>query len=89
MKQKVSFESQEVGIEHGKDSDGRSTQFRTQECYWHVPGKKFPTSAKVLLRDNAAPFPVGEYETDAKLEISKFGRLQVSLDLDLQRVQAK
>lgn len=87
MKTKVTIASSEVHVKTGTGrTSGKAFQVREQDAYLHEPGKPFPKSCSIELRDNAPPFPPGDYETEAHLVVNDFGRLEVSRDLGLARM---
>lgn len=85
---KVTIDS-EAQTESGTSKNGKPFTERYQSAYLHEAGKKFPTSCKLPLWDNARPYAQGDYSTEQALEISEFGRLQVKRDLVLSPALAK
>jgi hypothetical protein len=69
--------------ETGVSKNGKPFTENFQDAYLHEPGKKYPTSCRVALYDNARPYQQGEYETSQDVEINDFGRLVVRRDLVL------
>jgi hypothetical protein len=81
-KTRITIEGNEQ-IDRGKTSDGQPFEERFQQAYLHEEGKRFPTSCRVRLFDNARAFQPGDYDTEQSVQISKYGRLEVVRDLEL------
>lgn len=77
-------------IDTGRNAQtGKEWKQEYQDGYLHEAGKPYPTSCRIPLYDGARPFPLGEMQTDQRLEIDQYGKLRVQSDLALSPVAAK